>query len=151
MKMLAFDTCLDKTYVTFFDGVNFDNKVITSNDKNYHSAYLISTIVEVLKKPAACHKSEIKSLGKIMELIIKILTYFSSPLENRNYMIVTNRISVIADLLLWVLNKPTKIPLGISFLSDLISIIIVHVKHIIIILGKFDKSIIHLFFIFIFF
>ena len=90
---------------------------------------LIQVLIEVLKKPAACHKSEIKSLGKIMELIIKILTYFSSPLENRNYMIVTNRISVIADLLLWVLNKPTKIPLGISFLSDLISIIIVHVKH----------------------
>ena len=90
---------------------------------------LIQVLVEVLKKPAACHKSEIKSLFKIMELIIKILTYFSSPLENRNYMIVTNRISVIADLLLWVLNKPSKIPLGMSFLSDLISIIIVHVKH----------------------
>ena len=44
-------------------------------------------------------------------------------------MIVTNRISVIADLLLWVLNKPTKIPLGISFLPDLISIITIHIKH----------------------
>ena len=50
MKMLAFDTCLDKTYVTLTDGVKFDNKVILSNDKNYHSAYLISTIVEMLKK-----------------------------------------------------------------------------------------------------
>ena len=44
-------------------------------------------------------------------------------------MIVTNRISIIADLLLWVLNKPTKIPLGISFLPDLIQIITVHIKH----------------------
>ena len=50
MWMLAFDTCLDKTYVTLTDGVKFDNKVILSNDKNYHSAYLISTIVEMLKK-----------------------------------------------------------------------------------------------------
>ena len=90
---------------------------------------LIHCLVEVLKKPAACHKSEIKSLGKIIELIIKILTIFSTLLENRNYMIVTNRISVIADLLLWVLNKPTKIPLGISFLPDLISIITIHIKH----------------------
>ena len=50
MKLLAFDTCLDKTYVTFTDEINFENKVILSNDKNYHSAYLISTIVEMLKK-----------------------------------------------------------------------------------------------------
>ena len=50
MKLLAFDTCLDKTYVTFTDGIKFVNKIILSNDKNYHSAYLISTIVEMLKK-----------------------------------------------------------------------------------------------------
>ena len=49
MKLLAFDTCLDKTYVTLTDGVKFENKIILSNDKNYHSAYLISTIVEILK------------------------------------------------------------------------------------------------------
>ena len=50
MWMLAFDTCLDKTYVTLTDGVEYKNQVIVSNDKNYHSAYLISTIVEVLKQ-----------------------------------------------------------------------------------------------------
>ena len=50
MWLLAFDTCLDKTYVTLTDGVEYKNKVIVSNDKNYHSAYLISTIVEVLKQ-----------------------------------------------------------------------------------------------------
>ena len=49
MKILAFDTCLDKTYVTLFDGNKFINKVILSDDKNYHSAFLISTIVEILK------------------------------------------------------------------------------------------------------
>ena len=49
MKLLAFDTCLDKTYVTLYNGENFVNKVILSNEKNYHSAYLISTIIEILK------------------------------------------------------------------------------------------------------
>ena len=48
MKLLAFDTCLDKTYITLTDGEKFNNKVILSNDKNYHSAYLISTIREIL-------------------------------------------------------------------------------------------------------
>ena len=49
MNLLAFDTCLDKTYVTLADGINFNNKIILSNENNYHSAYLISTIVEMLK------------------------------------------------------------------------------------------------------
>ena len=49
MNLLAFDTCLDKTYVTLYTNNNFVNKVILSNDKNYHSAYLISTIAEMLK------------------------------------------------------------------------------------------------------
>lgn len=49
MKLLAFDTCLDKTYVTYTDGNIFQNKIILSEGKNYHSAYLISTIVEILK------------------------------------------------------------------------------------------------------
>ena len=49
MNMLAFDTCLDKTYVTLYNGVDFQNKIILSEGKNYHSAYLISTIVEMLK------------------------------------------------------------------------------------------------------
>ena len=52
MNLLAFDTCLDKTYVTLYVKNNFINKVILSNDKNYHSAYLISTIVEILKANA---------------------------------------------------------------------------------------------------
>jgi hypothetical protein len=90
---------------------------------------IVSCLVEILKKPAVCHKSEIKNLGKIIELIIKVLMYFSSIIENRNYMIVTNRLSTIVDLLLWVLNKPSKIPLGISFLPDLIYIITIHIKH----------------------
>ena len=49
MNLLCFDTCLDKTYVTFYDGKKFENKIILSDNGNYHSAYLISTIVEVLK------------------------------------------------------------------------------------------------------
>ena len=61
MWMLAFDTCLDKTYVTLTNGIQFENKIILSNDKNYHSAYLISTIVEILKE----HSLEPKDLDCI--------------------------------------------------------------------------------------
>ena len=50
MKLLAFDTCLDKTYVTLMNNGNFDNRVIKSTGENYHSAFLISTIVKILKE-----------------------------------------------------------------------------------------------------
>ena len=50
MNMLSFDTCLDKTYVTLSDGKCFKNEIILSNKENYHSAYLISTIVKLLKE-----------------------------------------------------------------------------------------------------
>ncbi len=51
MKILGFDTCLDKTYITLSeDGKVPESKTILSDGKNYHSAYLISTITEVLKQ-----------------------------------------------------------------------------------------------------
>ena len=49
MNILSFDTCLDKTYVTLLCGNEYINRVILSTGENYHSAYLISTITEVLK------------------------------------------------------------------------------------------------------
>lgn len=51
MKILAFDTCLDKTYITLAeDDKVLRNETIISDGQNYHSAYLISTIVKELKE-----------------------------------------------------------------------------------------------------
>ena len=51
MKILAFDTCLDKTYITLCDDDKIiKSEIICSDGENYHSAYLISTIVKVLKE-----------------------------------------------------------------------------------------------------
>ncbi len=51
MKILAFDTCLDKTYITLSeDSKILKTKVIVSDSENYHSAYLLSTIVKILKE-----------------------------------------------------------------------------------------------------
>ena len=50
MKILAFDTCLDKTYVTLSeDNEIIKSEIIKSDNENYHSAYLLSTIVKVLQ------------------------------------------------------------------------------------------------------
>lgn len=51
MKILAFDTCLDKTYITIAeDNSILKSETIVSDGQNYHSAYLISTIVKILKE-----------------------------------------------------------------------------------------------------
>ena len=48
---LAFDTCLDKMYVTLLSGKNvLSSKIVENHDEKYHSAFLISTIKEVLKE-----------------------------------------------------------------------------------------------------
>ena len=51
MKLLTFDTCLDKTYITLSsENKIIRSEIINSDGENYHSAYLISTIVKILKE-----------------------------------------------------------------------------------------------------
>lgn len=51
MKILVFDTCLDKMYVTLAeDEKTLSSKIVTNQDNKYHSAFLISTIKEILKE-----------------------------------------------------------------------------------------------------
>lgn len=51
MKILVFDTSLDKMYVTLADDDKIlTSKIVTNKDNKYHSAFLISTIKEVLKE-----------------------------------------------------------------------------------------------------
>lgn len=48
---LAFDTCLDKMYVTLKSGEEvLTSKIVVNHDEKYHSAFLISTIKEILKE-----------------------------------------------------------------------------------------------------
>lgn len=49
MKILAFDTCLDKMYVTLAqDDKILESKIVTNQDNKYHSAFLISTMRDIL-------------------------------------------------------------------------------------------------------
>ena len=50
MKILTFDTSLDKTYVTLSDSGNLlADEIIENHNEKYHSAFLIPTIVSILK------------------------------------------------------------------------------------------------------
>lgn len=51
MILLSFDTALNKTFVTISKDNNIlTSKIIENTDDNYHSAFLISTIKEILKE-----------------------------------------------------------------------------------------------------
>lgn len=50
MNILAFDTCLDKMYVAVSKNGNFSSKIIETTKEHYHSAFLISTIRDILKE-----------------------------------------------------------------------------------------------------
>ena len=50
MKILVFDTCLDKMYIALAENEHvLDSKIVTNKDNKYHSAFLMSTIKEILK------------------------------------------------------------------------------------------------------
>lgn len=50
MKILTFDTSLNKTYITLCENADIIcTKTIDSSDEKYHSAFLIPCIVEILK------------------------------------------------------------------------------------------------------
>lgn len=51
MIMLAFDTCLDKMYAVLKkDGKILSSEIVENHDNKYHSAFLISTLQEVMSK-----------------------------------------------------------------------------------------------------
>lgn len=51
MNILVFDTCLDKMYVTLRnENVILSSEVVENTDSKYHSAFLISTISNILLK-----------------------------------------------------------------------------------------------------
>lgn len=51
MIILAFDTCLDKMYAVLKkDGEVLASKIVENHDNKYHSAFLISTLQEVMSK-----------------------------------------------------------------------------------------------------
>ena len=63
MKLLVFDTCLDKMYVTLADNDTIiKSEIVTNKDHKYHSAFLISTIKEILKSNNLTPK-DIEAIG----------------------------------------------------------------------------------------
>ncbi|CDW90779.1 UNKNOWN [Stylonychia lemnae] len=89
----------------------------------------IPILIEICKRISVCHKNEFKYLGKMLDYVIKIINIFCGLRENRNYMLQTNRMLALIELLNWCLNRPTQLFYGIIFMPTLFHILTLHVKH----------------------
>lgn len=67
----------------------------------------IPTLIDICKRVSLCNKNQIKSIGKLLSLVIKIVNSFCSNRENRNYMLQTNRLMPLLELFIWCLNRTT--------------------------------------------
>ena len=67
----------------------------------------IPTLIDICKRVSLCNKNQIKSLGKLLSLVIKIVNSICSNRENRNYMLQTNRLMPLLELFIWCLNRTT--------------------------------------------
>lgn len=68
-------------------------------------------------------------MGKAIEWSIKIISIFCTMRENKNYMLQTNRLVPLFDLLHWCLNRATQLFYGIGFLPQLFQLLTLHLKH----------------------
>jgi hypothetical protein len=84
---------------------------------------IIPWVTEICKKISVCPKNEIKDLVRSIELAIQILFIFVSIRENKDYMLSTNRILLLTDLLIWTLNKPTLSFYSSTYVPQLLEII----------------------------
>lgn len=89
----------------------------------------IPLLMEICKKVPLCHKNEMSALLKVLDSVIKILSKFCGLIDNRSYMILTNRLVPVVDLLIWCLNRPTKFVYSLAFVPQLFTILGRHLNH----------------------
>lgn len=61
--------------------------------------------------------------------MINFLISFCGFSDNRTYMLVSNRIIILVDLLSWCLHRPTQLAYSLEFLPNLFYLITRHIKH----------------------
>ena len=90
---------------------------------------IIPWVAEIWKKISVCPRNEIKDLVRSIELAMQILFIFVSIRENKDYMLSTNRILLLTDLLIWTLNKPMPLFFASTYVPQLLEIITIWIKH----------------------
>lgn len=90
---------------------------------------IIPWVTEICKKISVCPRNEIKDLVRSIELAMQILLIFVTTRENRDYMLSTNRVMLLTDLLIWTLGKPFHLFFGSTYVPQLFEVITICLKH----------------------
>lgn len=85
--------------------------------------------MNVFKKVSFISKNDMNDLVKILEISCVVLQMFCGQIDNRNYLILTNRPIAIIELLNWALRRPTKFVYSLNFIPILFTILIMILKH----------------------
>lgn len=85
--------------------------------------------MEIYKKVNACPKNELNGLIKVLEASSKVLLTFCGQVENRTYLLTTNRAVILVELLIWSLNRQPKIIFSLNFVPVIFYILIMLIKH----------------------
>lgn len=89
----------------------------------------IPIIIEICKRVTVCHKNEVNNLLRTLDYAIQIISKFTGLIDNRTYMVLTNRLVPLVDLLAWCLNRPTKFVYSLAFVPQLFNLLSLHLKH----------------------
>ncbi|MDR3547507.1 MAG: hypothetical protein P4M11_04410 [Candidatus Pacebacteria bacterium] len=89
----------------------------------------MNSLVEICKRIFGCPKSDLKPLGHLLELIVKIVAVFSTLRENRIYLLVTNKLIVLVEFVAWWFTNPNaKTVFSLQFLPSLFQVLAAHIK-----------------------
>ena len=89
----------------------------------------IPLIMQLCQTIAMVHKNDLEELMNIINYGINIVLHFIQLEENRTYMILTNKLFPLIDLLVWCLNRPTKFVYSLSYVPSIFYILNRHIKH----------------------
>jgi hypothetical protein len=86
--------------------------------------------MELCKKITFCNKKDKNQLLLIIDIAIRtVLNSFCGLIDNRTYMIITNRLVPLIDLLNYCLGFPTKVVYSLGFVPTVFQILTRHIKH----------------------
>lgn len=89
----------------------------------------VPLMMEICKKLTMCHRNEINDILRTLDVSSNLMSLFCGLVDNRTYMLITNRLIPLVDLLLWCLNRPTKFVYSLAFVPVLFNILTTHLKH----------------------
>lgn len=108
-------------------------KILAMNNENdlqiLRANKFLSNLVEICKSVNVSHKNELGNIVKQLDTVAQLLYTLCSVKENRTYMLITNRVIPLIDLLLWSWNNASKYIYCLNYIPQLFHLIGYLLKH----------------------